>query len=192
VRFFLILVAVGAVYFVATHADVQFYSTSSAQPIAAAGDFQSGAVADVHAVVEASASTGADEAAGNATALLQHATDIGPTRGAELLRRRLPKLVAEIDAAMPLVRSRVAAVPVRTTTGVLCREAIVSLVAKQGSAIRSLGAEVATTQQTWRAVDRFAARAVKMSRWYAGQIVRCTQSAAPEDRAALRQAMRGF
>jgi hypothetical protein len=192
VRILFVLFAVCAVYFAVTHTEFHFYTSNSGQPMGVLDALPSAAVVDVRAIAEASASSDADEAAGEIKALLVRATDVGPARGAVLIRHRLPALAAVVEAGIPLVQGRMAAVTVRTDMGASCRDVVLDLFARQRHYIRMLASDVAASHRTWRAVDRFAVRENAVARWYSGQIARCTQNAAPYERAALNQALRSI
>ena len=186
-RFVLLLFAVGAVYFVVTNTEFHFSTSSSGEPFGVLDAPPSAAVEDVRAVAEASASSRADEAMVKIRALLQNASYLSASRGAALIRRRLPALVAVVETDVPLAQGRIAAVAVSTQTGVSCRKVVLELFTRQRHNVRVFASDVAARHRTWRAVDRFASPENAMARWYTRQSVRCTNGAAPGDRDALNQ-----
>jgi hypothetical protein len=189
VRLLLLLLAVGVVFFVVSHGEFHFSTSSSAEPFGVLDARPSAAVVEVQTVAIASTSTQADEAVIEIRELLQRASYLSLAKGAALIRRRLPALVSVVEKDVPVAQSRIAALPVRTPTGSSCRHVVLELFTRERHNIRVFASEVFAHHGTWPAVDRFMSPENAKARWYVRQVARCTKHAAPADRPALEDAL---
>ena len=176
-------IVAGVVFLLASGCSVQFYSSHS-------GSTASAAVTDVFAVRDATAGTHADEAANGVYLVLDRAVRMGDGPGAALIRQRVPALAAAAVSEMDLVRQRLAAVHLHTSTGTNCRAALIRLASRVQWVFRTFGTDVEAGGSTWREVDRFDSGLKTMVRSYSSDLAPCLAAAPAEDRDAIERAMR--
>lgn len=193
-RILLVLTVLGAlaVHFGWLRLEFYFYTVPWSDETAAASSTPSRDLEDVLALRRAAVG-GRASAQVAAYRLLDRASALGRRPGAALIERRLPWLASRADRELPLAQARVRAVGVQSMVGWTCREAALRLLGRERGLFRALAADVAGTEPTWRAVDRFGARVDALQRWYAGALrASCLAEASAQDRAAVRRAMHQF
>jgi hypothetical protein len=196
VKFLRILVVLAVLIAVSIHfgwLQVTFYAYwTSPSDAAASSTGPSRDVEDVRALRDAAAG-GSASAPVAVYRLLDRAAELGPRPGARLVERRLPALAARVEREFPVVQDRLRSLGIQTQVGWSCREAALRLLVRERRLFRTLAADVAGTEPTWRAVDRFGARVAALHRWYASNLrSSCLAQASSHDRAAVRHAMYQF
>jgi len=121
--------------------------------------------------------------------LLRHASAIESHAGARVLRRSLPS--AALLAADDFARAReaIAAAPIKTNAGWICRQAGLRMAARAETLYRNLADDAAGMRETWQAVRRFLVGAKATMRSYSSDMQRCVAAAPPADRGPVERIM---
>jgi hypothetical protein len=112
--------------------------------------------------------------------------------GAALLRRELPPLAATVERELRSAAGRVASTRVTTPAGNACRSSAVEFMGRRRWLFATVGTDVEGAVDPWVAVNRFAAGASALERWWDRQVRQCTSTAEPERRAELVRALTAF
>jgi hypothetical protein len=144
---------------------------------------------DVASLGAAGQSVSLHRAGQSFSALLARAHRMPHTPGATLLWRlgRLP--TSNLAAEETLLAGRLAAVPLRTSGGAVCRRAAVRLVSRYAWALGRFRDELGGRRPTWAAVRRFDDAKRQSDRTYAREVLPCLESASGAERKALARAM---
>lgn len=121
--------------------------------------------------------------------LLARAHRMRHVSGATLLWRqgRLP--TSNLETEETLLARRLAAVPLRTSGGAMCRRAAARLVSRYAWALGRFGDELGAGHPTWAAVRRFDAAKRESDRTFAQEVLPCLDSASGAERDELARAM---
>ena len=182
----LLVVAVTAPNRVADAPFWDFLRGATGQPLA--GDRAD----EGRALANAMSSRRAALAGGEMYAVIKKAGGRTSGTGAALLRRELPPLAATAEHELRSAAARVASTRVTTPAGTACRSSAVEFMGRRRWLFATVGTDVEGAVDPWVAVNRFAAGATALERWWDRQVRQCTSTAEPERRAELVRALSAF
>jgi hypothetical protein len=146
-------------------------------------------VKDLLALQDATATTNAIATRHRVFTLLRHAAAIESHAGARVLRRSLPSAARLAADDFARAREAIAAAPIKTKPGSMCRQAGLRLAARSETLYRNLADDAAGMRETWQSVRHFVAGAKATMRSYSSDVQRCVAAAPSADRARVERIM---
>ena len=146
-------------------------------------------VRDMLALQDATTTTNAVATRHRVFTLLRHASAIESHAGARVLRRNLPSAARLAADDFARAREAIAAAPIKTKAGSICRQAGLRMAARSETLYRNLADDAAGMRETWQAVRRFVVGAQATMRSYSSDVQRCVAAAPSTDRGPVERIM---